>query len=43
MTAASKEILYRSQDQLPSTEEIARVSNVQGDKVACIVEVHLNS
>jgi len=27
MTAASKEILFRSQDQLPSFEEIANVLN----------------
>lgn len=27
MTAASKEILFRSQDQLPSFEEIASVLN----------------
>lgn len=43
MTAASKEILFRSQDQLPSTVEIASVLNVQSDKVASIVRVHLNS
>lgn len=43
MTAASKEILFRSQDQLPSTVEIANVFNVQSDKVASIVRVHLNS